>query len=444
MKLLLLAGVKFPLIILCSAFVSCAYFNTVYNAKNYYRQGVKTVKHDTLMVDSENFDKTIEKSTAIIVKYPDTRWVDDALYMMGASYYFKGDYVRSLEKLDFFIENYPGSAFYHEVQYLRGLAYFKLRRYGSAIAALREAAGSKKYRKKSLLAMLYVYYGDANYSSLYAIADTLTEQSLRYAERRNVLRFTAMAQFEEKRYQEALDTFIRLLAITRDEGERRNLKLRIAETYLELGEYELCRNFLVGETAPEFRDLLGDLYLKIGNIEGAKEICYELAQNGFPDIAAEAYYELAQISEVEDSIDLAVGYYDSALVKSPNSEYGLKARKKSEVLKRIQTLTTETEDTVRAEFLLAEIYFTALDDLPRALQGYEKVYRNHPESKWAPKALYAHLWIADKIYKDDTLAPKLARTLIGGYPGTEYAMSAEQILEAYDTKLRTDSLDQGR
>lgn len=436
-----------PLITVCMvtiAFVSCAYFNTVYNAKNYYRQGRKAVRHDTLILDSENFNKAIEKSTSIIVKYPDTRWIDDALFIMGTSYYFKGDYSRSLEKLDFFTENYPGSALYHEAQYFRGLANYKLKKHGSAIVALREALRSQKFRKKALLAMLYVYYGDVNYSSMYAVADTLMKRSLRYEERRNILRFTGMAQFDEERYAEALETFRQLLAITRDEKERQNLKLRIAETYLKLDEYESCKEFLVGESDPEFRDLLGDLYMKTGNMAGAKEICYELSQNTLADVAAEAFYELAQISELEDSIDLAVVYYDSALIRSPNSEYGLKARKKSEVLKRIQTLTSETEDTVRAEFLLAEIYFTDLNDISRALEGYTKVYSDFPTSKWAPKAMYAHLWIAHRVYVDDTLTAKLARDLIDEYPRTEYAMSAQRILATFEPEPQLDSLGHDR
>ncbi len=412
---------------------SCAYFNTVYNAKNYYRHGRKAVVHDTLVLDSDNFDKTIEKSTAIIVKYPNTRWVDDALFMMGASYYFKGDYARGLEKLDFFIENYPVSPYYEEAQYLRGLAYYKIQRYGMAIVALKDAAASKTFRKRALFAMLYAYYGNDNYSGLYAVADTLMQGSLRYDEQRAVHRFTGMAQFAEEHYAEALETFKKLLPITRDVNEQKEIKLKIAEIYLLLDDYDLCKDFLVGETDPQFMDLLGDLYLKIGNIEGAKEICSDLALSGVPETAAEAYYELAQLSELEDSIDRAVAYYDSALVKAPNSEYGLNARKRSEILKRIQTLSGEVEDTVRAEFHLAEIYFTDLDDTQRALQGYEKIYTEYPASRWAPKALYAHFWIAHKIYGDDTLAAKLARRLIGAYPRTEYAMSVRQMIDTLET-----------
>lgn len=419
------------LFLVCScmlATLSCAYFNTVYNAKNYYRQGKKQVSHDTLVIDSENFDKAIEKSTSIIVKYPDTRWIDDALFMMGTSYYYKGDYSRSLDKLDFLILNYPETGYYYEAQYIRGLANYKLKKYGAAIIALREAIVSKKFKKKSMIALIYVYFTDGSYSDMYEVADSLMKSSLKYDEQRTVLRFMGMAQFSEERYADALETSRRLLDITREERERRELKLRIAEIYLEIGEYDLCRNFVEGEVEPEFRDLLADLCMETGDVEEAKAIYVELAQSGEANTAAEAFFELAQIYERRDSIDLAAAYYDSALVKSPNSEYGLGARKKSDVLRRIQSLTTSAEDTIKAQFLLAEIYFSDLDDLPRALEGYQRVYNEYPNSRWAPKALYAHFWIAKNIYEDDTLAARLAQTIIRDYPRTEYAISAQSVM----------------
>jgi len=419
------------LLLVCScmlAVLSCAYFNTVYNAKNYYRQGKKQVSHDTLVIDSENFDKAIEKSTSIIVKYPNTHWVDDALFMMGASYYYKGDYSRSLDKLDFLILNYPESSFYYEAQYIRGLANYKLKKYGAAIIAFDEAMVSKKFKKKSMVALIYVYFNDGSYSDMYELADSLMKRSLKYDEQRTVLRFVSMAQFSEERYTDALETSRRLLDITREERERRELKLRIAEIYLEIGEYDLCRNFVEGEVEPEFRNLLADLCMETGDVEEAKAIYVELARSTVANMAAEAFFELAQIYEQRDSLDLAVAYYDSALVKSPNSEYGLSARKKSDVLKRIQTLTTSAEDTVKAQFLLAEIYFSDLDDLPKALQGYQRVYNGYPNSRWAPKALYAHFWIAKNVYDDDTLAARLAQVIIRDYPRTEYAISAQSVM----------------
>lgn len=428
-----------PFIVFVASVLSCAYFNTVYNAKTYFHEGKKLVTHDTLIVDSDNFDKAIEKSTSIIVKYPNTRWVDDALFMMGASYYYKGDYSRSLEKLDFLIKNYPASGHYYEAQYLIGLANYKVQKYGSAIVALKEAMNSRRLKKKATIAMLYVYYSDDNYSALYETTETLMQGSLSYDERRTVLRFMGMAQFSENLYTDALETFTQLLDITRDEKDRKELKLRIAEIYLEIDEYDLCREILAGEVAPEFKDLLGELYLELGKTEEAKEIYVELAMGNPGDIAAEAYYELAQIYEDQDSMELAVAFYDSATVKSPNSEYGLNARKKSDVLRRIQSLENETEDVVKAKFLLAEIYFADLGDLPKAIEGYREVYSEYPNNEWAPKALYAHLYIARNIQRDDTLSLSLARNIISAYPRTEFAMSAQLILDQLQGEVETEN-----
>ena len=430
-----------PFCIAMALVLSCAYFNTVYNAKTYFNEGKKLVTHDTLITDSDNFDKAIEKSTSIIVKYPDTRWVDDALFMMGASYYYKGDYSRSLEKLNFLIQNYPATGYYYEAHYLMGLANHKLQKYGSAIVALKEAVNSGRFRKKATIAMLYVYYHDDNYGALYETTETLMQGSLSYEERRTVLRFMGMAQFSEKLYADALETFTQLLDITRNERDRKELKLRVAEIYLEIDEYDLCRELLVGEVAPEFKDLLGDLYMELGKTKEAKEICVELAMGNPGEIAAEAYYELAQILESQDSVELAVAYYDSAMIKSPNSEYGLNARKRSDVLKRIQSLTDETEDVVRAKFLLAEIYFADLGDLPKAIEGYREVYSDYPDNDWAPKALYAHLYIAKNVQHDDTLTVSLARNIIRSYPRTEYAMSAQLILDQLQDAVENDSPD---
>jgi TolA-binding protein len=430
-----------PFCISLAFILSCAYFNTVYNAKTYFHEGKKLVKHDTLTVDSDNFDKAIEKSTSIIVKYPNTRWVDDALFMMGASYYYKGDYSRSLEKLNFLIQNYPASGYYYEAQYLIGLANYKMQKYGSAIVALKEALDSGRFKKRATIAMLYVYYHDDNYSALYETTEALMQGSLSYEERRTVLRFMGMAQFSEKLYADALDTFTQLLDITRGEKDRKELKLRVAEIYLEIDEYDLCRELLVGEVAPEFKDLLGELYMELGKTKEAKEICVELAMGNPGEIAAEAYYELAQILESQDSVELAVAFYDSAMIKSPNSEYGLNARKRSDVLKRVQTLTDETEDVVKAKFLLAEIYFADLEDLPKAIEGYKEVYNEYPDNEWAPKALYAHLYIARNVQHDDTLTLILARDIISSYPRTEYAMSAQLILDQLHDEVETENPD---
>jgi tetratricopeptide (TPR) repeat protein len=419
----------FILIILVLLLLGCAYFNTFYNAQNYYREGKKSITHDTLKVSSEYFDKTIEKSIMVIVKHPNCRWVDDALFLMGSSYYYMGDYPRAHEKLDFLILNYPESHFYDDALYYKGLTYFKQDKLAQAVISLKEAMESKYYRKKSMIALCYVYYKDGNYASLTEMAQRLLDESLNNTEKREVLGLLAEAQFNQKLYHEALNSYHNLLSITREEEAKHDLKLNIAMTYLEIDEYEKCRNFLAGEYESEFRILLADLNIKTDNIEEAMEIYHEVTQIDFSDYATQAYYKLAELYENEDSLERAISYYDSSLNISPTSEYGEKAKKKADVLNRILELTNETEEIDRAQFHLAEMYFVDLNEPERAIEEYQKVYTDFPESIWAPKALYAQFWITKNFLNEDSVATLLAQNLMSRYPNTEYAMSAKKMIQ---------------
>lgn len=136
-------------------------------------------------------------------------------------------------------------------------------------------------------------------------------------------------------------------------------------------------------------------------------------------------------------MDLAIAYYDTSAMKS-GDDYSQKGRKRADVLKRIRALKTDTLNVERAEFLLAEVYFTEFNDLPRALAAYEHVYRAYPQSEWAPKALYAQFWIVKNIMKDDSTARILDADLEKAYPGTDYALSAGKILGIVPDTLKPE------
>lgn len=421
--------VHFALVImLCSGIaIKCAYFNTFYNAQDNFRQGMKTVTHDTLKFDNDSFDKAIEKSTAVIVKYPTSRYIDDALFIMGASYYYKGDYSRALEKLSSLQLNYPESKYYDDALYYQGLAYYKQRKIAQAIIALEEARTFERFSTKAMLALGYVYFYDKNYAALSELADELLDRRLSTQNRRWVLALLAEAQRNQLEYSSACETYLALLEIAKTEAEKRELKLKIAETYLDMGEYESCKRFLRGEFDPEFRTILADLNVELGNIQEAKDIYLEIGLSGSSPLTAQAFYRLAELYRTEDSVEQAIAFYDSSVDRDAESDYGKKSKTMAHVLRRIDTLASETEETDRARFLLAEIYFVDLHEPEQALAEYQKVYREFPESAWAPKALYAELWITKNILKNDSVAQKVLTDLLANYPDSEYARSAENI-----------------
>jgi TolA-binding protein len=412
----------------------CAYFNTFYNAQSYYRQAKKQVAHDTLMVDSEYFDKTIEKATSVIVKYPRSRYVDDALFMMGTAYYFKGDYSRALEKLDFLCLNYPESKFCDDAIYFKGLAFYKQKRYGQAIVALKEAVETKAFRTKAMSALCYVYFKQNDYVSLNESAQALLSERLDAKDKRWVLYLLGESQYNEREYTDALTTFTNLLNMTRKEEDKRKIKLSVAQIYLDMGEYEKCKQFLAGESDAEFQSILADLNVELGNIEQAKQIYLEVGTHGAPDFAARAFYKMAELYRLEDSLDWAIVFYDSSVAHSQVNEYAIKSKKMANVLRRMKTLLEETEDLDRAQFLLAEMYYVDFDEPERAVLEYEKVYMDYPESVWAPKALYARLWITHESIQDSILVQQLATHLLDQYQNSDYSESARHILSMYQNE----------
>lgn len=416
----------------------CAYFNTFYNAKNYYQQGRKLVVNDTLKLDSELFDKAIEKSVTVIVKYPASRWTDDALLIMGASYYYKGDYQRALEKLDALIAAYPESPRSREAVYYRGLCYYKLGQYPSAILQLYEVMNTKQFQKRAQLALAYVHYRQGNYQSLAQITDSLLQQRLIARERQQVLTLQAEAQFNLGRYDEALVSYQNLLKATIAPEDKRRLKLKIGKTYAATGRYQESQSFLEGEEDPEFKVLLAEVQYQLGDTLEAQQNYRDLIASNRGEYLALAYYKLAEQLERLDSTNAAIAYYDSAYQRG-SGDYAGRSQDRSTLLKRISFLESDTVAPDRSLFLLAELYYVDLNDLPRALQLYRRVDSAYAASPWAAKALYARFWITKNLLGQDSLARVLAQELHLRYPRTEYDHGAGLILQR-DSLLAADTL----
>lgn len=92
-----------------------AHYNTYYNAENSFNAGIRTVEEQPVEVNPEqpqrvhpappqvsesNFDNTIDKGAQILRRFPDSKWTDDALYLLGKSYYYKGDFFLAIEKFE--------------------------------------------------------------------------------------------------------------------------------------------------------------------------------------------------------------------------------------------------------------------------------------------------------------------------------------------------------
>ena len=92
-----------------------AYYNTYYNARSSFEEGVRTLEKGATStpVDrtrylslfpqpprggNQQFEKAIVKSADVLRDHPDSRWADDALLLIGKSYFYTGQFVGAEQK----------------------------------------------------------------------------------------------------------------------------------------------------------------------------------------------------------------------------------------------------------------------------------------------------------------------------------------------------------
>lgn len=100
-------------------FTGCAYYNTFYNAKSYYAEAQKaTEMNQTDQVSREEiqlYAKAIDKSKRLLTKFPDSKYRDDAQFIIAKSYYYRQDYRLARRYLEELPKQFPDSPYAAEV-----------------------------------------------------------------------------------------------------------------------------------------------------------------------------------------------------------------------------------------------------------------------------------------------------------------------------------------
>lgn len=108
-----------------------AYYNTFYNAARAFESGTKALERPDEKIDrnlylsiftspgqasnSQDFEDTILKSADVLRKHPNSKWVDDALLLIGKSYFYQQNYVGAEQKFNEVID--LGSALEDEARF---------------------------------------------------------------------------------------------------------------------------------------------------------------------------------------------------------------------------------------------------------------------------------------------------------------------------------------
>lgn len=354
---------NFLLILLCAIFYSgCgqalkstwgdfrAYYNTYYNAKESYRAGLAKVQeqpftiepgelvrihHAPVQAGNSDFQEAIDKGAKVLRKFPDTKWVDDAVLLIGKSYYYRLEFYPAQQKfeelreattspemeqlaiiwkgrtlldlelnaegityLESELQEYPADWSVErkaEIQTLVAQHHAMLENWEEAAASLSDALPDLE--DKQILGRTHFLYGQIlerleNYGDAY-FAFSRTAELFPGFEYRY---WGLFKQADIARKQQNLDLAIRIYeGLTRDDKyiERRGeLAFEIARTLEMKGE--------IAEAEERYKELL-----------------YSSQDRNTQHLRADIYYRLGEIySDEYEKLSVAAAYYDSASTSS--------------------------------------------------------------------------------------------------------------------------------
>ena len=110
------------LLVLGGQLSGCAYYNTFFHAQQFYDQAVEEEKVKNTRGQESNaqgqnrskknrsydlYSKCIAKCQKLAVRFPTSKWRDDASFLMAKAHYGKKDYLSAKGELLRFLDRYP-------------------------------------------------------------------------------------------------------------------------------------------------------------------------------------------------------------------------------------------------------------------------------------------------------------------------------------------------
>lgn len=377
----------------------CAFFNTYFNARKSYNNGVASLKKSRETSQSaasqaitldrfslegvtpteeakKFFEMAIEKGNKVVVLHPQSSWVEDAILLMGKAHYLRGmgnDYYDAKNRFEVFMTRYPSSPMLPEAKLWYGKTLLRLRLESEASEALRQMPFLTK--EPDLIAESLIYLGDL--SSAGSNPDVALDYYLRAAEqechatlRRVALFKSAFLLYSFGRFEESIGYFQKLNKQDLEISERFDVILLSARCFKALGQH--------GKAIAMLDKIVGDLRYKNHFAQAEFEIAEALCRQGKlreaekqfnhvidsyknPLYSGDAFYMLGLMHDTSSATDaagwrpqreLAAKYYSIVRNKYAASTYAPAAGRRLDLLQKLEKI----QCAIRAdEFYLSHV-----------------------------------------------------------------------------------------
>jgi TonB family protein len=427
----------------------CAYYNTFFHARQAYsqaeaaREQAPTENKETIGLDL--YEQAMKRCAKVIVEYPGSRWVDDAILLMGKCFYARGDYLAALRKFDEILLYYEKSDLAREARFWKAKTLVALERFDEAVPAVEKFREGKKddLRREALYLLALVEYRRENYAEAAGGFEVYLEKGGSAKDKSEVLRLLADCYRKAGESAKALVVYRdRLRDPLLDEEERLATSLDLTDVLVEEGRFEeayrslddLERDTERREDSLQITLHRGKALLAEGRTDEAVTVLRSPAGETGSPAAGEIAYELGETYlDSYDNKDSAAAAFRKASTFLGTEERKAEAAAKSAALGAYLDLKTEfaagAADSARVRFLLAEHELFSFDEPESALARYRTVSERYPRSAFAPRALAAEAYLLRREEAGVARSDSLLLALVRAYPKSPAAVELLDRLE---------------
>jgi len=469
----------FVVIFLCSG--GCAYYNTFYNAQQYYEEAEKI----RLQKEGKNipitaldkYGKTIQKCQKVLSDYPESKFRTDAFLLMAKSKFYRKDYDLAIDDIRIVTQEGNDKQI-EEAQYLRAQCKWKKGNAQTGIdelTRLLQIANSKEIQSKCHLSLAEIAQElkDSDLAMYHLIEGARLTKN---RDQKGVIygRLAEMA-FNKEDYDIAKDGYANVITNSLSKEKIENAHLQLLKILRIQKNYKAASRKIKGMlTDDKFKRIAGNLELELVQLYRAQgeiseiETRLESIVNDYrrTPVSAEAYYLLGKIYTSQKwDLNKAKEYFDQVSKESSKSLFSPMAKSLSKAIgtyqeaqKDLEThLTILSQDTtqvlteldtpvfdpetgeaiietinplvsvVTPDRTIPELYYQLADleafSFKRYTQGIQylnQINSEYPESPFHAKSIFTMAFMFENM-ADSVNARSTRDHLLESFPNSEYA-----------------------
>lgn len=348
----------FPIILISISFTSCAYFNTYYNTKKYYKEALEENRKRTTERPSaserQKFDQTISQASKVLQLHPNSKYVDDALLIIGESFYHIEEYRKAERKFQELLELFPNSGFVEEAKLWLAKTQMQLNHYD--VAQTEFIAMSKNAKKEKIRGEAQFWLGEVFWlQEKYTEANRELNKALMQVDddqlKINTYKRLGECYLKLETFHQAAESFHQAAKLSKNLDLQFELNIQYAKALNAAGESDQAIEILgkLIEANDQHKQIgmakleLANSYFAMHADEKAIELYNEIVDlHPRTTAAAGAYLALAQYDEKKlQNYEAAEKNYTQVKLQDAKSEYAEIANKSAANIKELTNIRNE-------------------------------------------------------------------------------------------------------